>query len=200
MPSVRPSYPDSDIFANQWSCETINQCAARTSCSVFFRVLGLVTPSFSSLDSSYGSLSQVPRATIVWKRASGLLYRRSHELTEYRTLMETTKSYSYFRFYTPTKKNLLVLDIVGIWPQFRRQCTWTHPSETMRNSENLSLSISSHYDDAGGLIMVVATTVGAQKTVLEQATNGPQHVRQQYAGRHGNTGEGRPRRRRGGVT
>lgn len=53
--------------------------------------------------------------------------------------METTKSYSYFRFYTPTKKNLLVLDIVGIWPQFRRQCTWTHPSETMRNSENLSL-------------------------------------------------------------
>lgn len=114
--------------------------------------------------------------------------------------METTKSYFYLRIYTPTK-NLLVLDIVGIWPQFRRQCTWTHSSETMRNTENLSLSISSHYDDAGGLIMVVATTVGAQKTVLEQATNGPQHrVRQQYAEGHGNTGEGRPRRRREGVT
>lgn len=37
--------------------------------------------------------------------------------------------------------------------------------------------------------MVVATTVGAQKTVLEQATNGPKHVRK-YAGRHGNTGKG----------
>lgn len=136
------------------------------------------------------------RATIVWKRASGLLYRRSHELTEYRTLMETTKSYFYFRFYTPKK------------PLSARYCRdLATVQETMHLDTPFGddaqfrkpLSIASHYDDAGGLIMVVATTVGAQKTVLEQATNGPQHVRQQYAGRHGNTGEGRPRRRGGDL-
>lgn len=63
----------------------------------------------------------------------------------------------------------LVLDIVGN-RSVGRQCTWTHPSETMRNSENLHNG--KHFLGASGFTMVAIRTVRARAIVLEEV----QHV------------------------